>query len=145
MTDYYEEDLESERNCHDDFDNRTWEVVETVPDGFAKGALFTRRDIAYMTKMIPCLEGTVFRNIRTGKERRLKNKECNMRNIINLARVELKSTDYEHLLYALNDDRESIALLISRINKARLGRDSFIFECNFYKMLTEFYGEEQCK
>ncbi len=145
MTDYYDDDLEYERSSDDDFDNRTSEVIKTVPDGFAIGALFTRRDISYMSKMIPCLEGTVFRNIKTGKERRLKNKECNIRNIINAARVDLYDTEYEHLLYALEEDRESIALLINRINKIQLGKKTFISNCKFYKMLIEFYGEDPCQ
>ena len=145
MTDYYYDDLGFERSSDDDFDNRTWEVVKTVPDGFAIGALFTRRDISYMNKMIPCLEGTVFRNTKTGRERRLRNKECNIRNIINAARVDLHATEYEHFLYALEEDRESIALLVSRINKARAGSKTFISNCKFYKMLTEFYGEDPCK
>ena len=131
-------------SSEDDFDNRTWEVIKTVEDGFKIGALFTRRDITYMAKMLPCLEGTVFRNTKTGKERLLRNKECNIKNIINLVRAELKNTEFEHFLFGLDEDRHSLTLLIRRIERAHIDKDSFIYDMQFYKMLTTFFGEDLC-
>lgn len=131
-------------SSEDDFDNRTWEVIKTVEDGFKIGALFTRRDITYMAKMLPCLEGMVFRNTKTGKERYLKNKECNIKNIINLARTELKNTEFEHFLFGLDEDRHSLTLLTRRIERAHINRNSFIYDTQFYKMITTFFGDYIC-
>lgn len=144
MTDEFN-DFDDEPDAIDDFDNRTWKVVKTVPNGFAVGALFNYRDIVYMKEMIPCLEGTVFVNTKTGKERVLKNKEYNAKKIIKLARAELSDTEYEHLLYGLEYNRESVDLLVSRINRSNAPSDPLIRRAGFFNAIKLYFGEEVCQ
>lgn len=144
MTDEFD-DFDDEPEAIDDFDNRTWKVVKTVPNGFAIGALFNYRDVVYMKEMIPCLEGTVFVNTKTGKERVLKNKEYNAKKIVQLARTELIDTDYEHFLYGLEYTRESVDLLVNRINKSGASLDPFIRNAGFFSAIKLYFGEDVCQ
>jgi len=144
MTDEFN-DFEDEPEGIDDFDNKTWKVVKTVPNGFAIGALFNYRDIICMKEMIPCLEGTTFVNIKTGKERVLKNKEYNAKKIIQLARTELMDTEYEHFLYGLEYTRESVDLLVNRINKSNASLDPLIKNAKFFNAIRLYFGEEVCR
>jgi len=144
MTDEFN-DFDDEPEVIDDFDNRTWKVVKTVPNGFAIGALFNYRDVVYMKEMIPCLEGTVFVNTKTGKERVLKNKEYNAKKIVQLARTELADTDYEHFLYGLEYNRESVDLLVDRINKSGASLDPLIRNAGFFSAIKLYFGEDVCQ
>lgn len=138
-------DFDDEPIGADDFDSKTWKVIKTVPNGFAVGALFNYRDIVYMKEMIPCLEGMVFINTKTGKERVLKNKEYNARKIILLARKELADTAYEHLLYGLEFNRESVDLLVSRINKFNASLDDSVRSSKFFDAIKMYFGEDVCQ
>lgn len=144
MTDEFD-DLSQEPEIVDDFDNRTWKVVKTVPNGMAVGALFNYRDIVYMKEMIPCLEGTVFMNIKTGKERVLRNKAYNAKKIIQLAREELANTEYEHFLYGLKYDRDSIGLLVKRINRVGAASNPIINSAKFFDAIRVYFGEDVCQ
>lgn len=138
-------ELEKEENINDDFDKRTWEIKRTVPGGFAVGACFTYRDILCMKEMIPCLEGTLFVNTKTGKERTLRNKECNIRKIIKMARAELADTEYEFILQGLSYTRQSVDLLVKRINKYHAESGSAISKMNFIKLINKYFGEDVCQ
>ncbi len=144
MTDEFN-DFDDEPEAIDDFDNRTWKVVKTVPNGFEIGALFNYRDVVYMKEMIPCLEGTVFVNTKTGKERALKNKDYNAKKIVQLARAELADTDYEHFLYGLEYNRESVDLLVDRINKSNASLDPMIKNARFFNVIRLYFGEDVCR
>lgn len=144
MTDEFDV-MNDEPEVVDDFDNRTWKVVKTVPNGFAVGALFNYRDIIYMREMIPCLEGTVFMNTKTGRERTLRNKEYNARKIVQLARLELTDTSYEHFLFGLQFTRESVDLLVSRINKSNASSDPIVRDSLFFTAIKLYFGEDVCQ
>ena len=142
--DYYFEGID-DKKADNDFDNRTWEVVKTTADGFDIGARFTYRDIVFMTDMIPCFEGMVFRNIKTGRERMLRNKEYNAKKIMIQAIEELSGGKYEAFVYGLDTDRQSLDLLVERINKRRLSPDSHIYGLGFYAKMVTYYGEDPCR
>jgi hypothetical protein len=139
------DDFIDEPEGTDDFYNKTWKVVKTVPNGFSVGALFNYRDIVYMKEMIPCLEGTVFVNTKTGKERVLRNKEYNAKKIVQLARSELADTNYEHFLYGLDYTRESVELLVRRINKSNAVLDPVIKNARFFEAIRMYFGEDVCQ
>lgn len=139
------DDFIDEQEGTDDFYNKTWRVAKTVPNGFSVGALFNYRDIVYMKEMIPCLEGTVFVNTKTGKERVLRNKEYNAKKIVKLARSELTDTSYEHFLYGLDYTRESVELLVRRINKSNAALDPVIKNARFFEAIRMYFGEDVCQ
>lgn len=144
MTDIFD-DFGDEPEVADDFDNRTWKVTKTVPNGFKVGSLFNYRDIVYMKEMIPCLEGTVFMNTKTGKERVLRNKTYNAKKIVQLAREELANTEYEHFLYGLSYNRESIDLIVKRINRADAASNPTISGAKFFDAIKMYFGEDVCQ
>lgn len=128
----------------DDFDNRTWEVVTSVEGGLRTGALFTYRDIIYTTETSPDLEGTVFKNKKTGKLHALKNVEINARKIINLANEELAKTDIRHLVYGLDHTRSSVFMLAERITRLPACNKGLFSKYKFYPVLCKYVGEDIC-
>jgi hypothetical protein len=139
---YYDDDAD---DSADDFDKRTWKVTKTVQDGFAIGSLFTYKDLVCMKEMIPCLEGMTFVNIKTGKVRVLRNKECNARRIILIAEEELSGTGHEYLVYGLDRTRKSVDILVSRICMSHIDVSSPIRKMKFYKALVKYFGEDICR
>lgn len=139
-----DDDSNFERKEIDDFDNRYWEIVQTVDGGLRVGALFTYRDILYTTETCPDLEGTVFKNKKTGKLHVMKNIEINSKKIIAKANAELSKTDVQHLLYGLDNTRDSVFLLAKRIKRLPACSRGLFKKYAFYKMLCLYVGEELC-
>jgi len=137
--------LEPAQDTQDDWSNRTWEVIKTVPDGFSIGALFTHRDIALMAEETPSLEGTVFRNKKTGKNYVLKNKRINAKKIIALACNELRSGELSHFVIGLSGDREGVHLLANRILGSSACAKGLFDKYKFYTMMCFYLGERLCK
>lgn len=136
---------EPPQETQDEWSNRTWEVIKTVPDGFSVGALFTHRDIALMAETTPCLEGTIFRNKKTGKNYVLKNRKVNARKIIALACNELRSAEMSHFIIGLSNNRAGVQLLASRIIGSSACEKGLFDEYKFYIMMCFYLGERLCK
>ena len=135
-----EQDDDETNKEEDFFASRTWKIVETFEDGFSIGSCFTYRDIVLLAKTSPGLEGTVFKNTKTGKTRKLRNKNINAKRIISLVNKELSDESFLHLIYGLSYDRDSVFLLWTRIKRSNYDKDMFK-DFEFFDLLLQYVGE----